>query len=389
MSYDETSRYEVDYAGRALRERAILVGTRSARMHGLQEEDILEEPTRLADTAGADIVASITQTVRRTNPATLIGRGKVTELAEAVSRHGADCVVFDSDLTPAQIGTIETEVGVKVLDRTDLILAIFARHARTRELRLQVELAQLTHLAPRLTGRWGHLSRQHGGIGARGPGESQLETDRRIVRTRITELKRRIKRIEKRSDVRKTRRMKLFNIVLVGYTNAGKSTLLNALTGSSAHVADRLFATLDALTRRVRLDSGKTVTITDTVGFIDRLPAELITSFHTTLSEAASADLLLAVTDVSRPGIEERLGAVDVTLGRIGAASQPRLIVFNKVDAVSDEQRIGAVKRRYPDAVFVSAAHGWGIDTLRSVVDGAASGNRTNGYPARYTRQSS
>jgi GTP-binding protein HflX len=364
-------------------DRAILVGVdRGGRTWPL--EDSLAELERLADTAGARIVGTVTQKTHSPDSRTFVGKGKAEELAELARSTGATTVVFDDDLTPSQQANLEDVVGpeTRVLDRTALILEIFAMHAVSREGKLQVDLAQLEYVLPRLRGMWGHLmaERLGGGRGTRfGAGESQLESDRRLTRRRISELKRELKHVAgERSVQRKARaRSGIYRVSLVGYTNAGKSTLLNALTGSTVLVADQLFATLDATTRTLELPEGRKITLTDTVGFIHKLPHGLVEAFKSTLDETREADLLLHVTDASGEQLREQMDAVSVVLGEIGVADRPQLVVHNKIDLLSVQDR-AMLSAKSPGAVVVSAATGEGLETLRErIAAEAARGSRT------------
>lgn len=346
-------------------ERAVLVGLDQ----GNDPERSLDELARLAETAGARPVASILQRRSKPAPASYLGRGKVDEVRRATEAHAADVVLIDEELTPVQQRTLEDELGVKVLDRSALVLDIFAQRARSREGRLQVELAQMTYMLPRLTGRGVWLSRLGGGIGTRGPGETKLEVDRRRVRARITELQREIDAIQRHRGRQRLPRKDaaVAQIALVGYTNAGKSTLLNALTGAHAFVEDRLFATLDPTVRRLTLPNRRVVVLADTVGFIQRLPTQLIAAFRGTLEEVVHADMLLRVVDASHPDWPAQMRVVHDVLASIGAAEHPELTVFNKADRLLP----GAVRRlqaEYPDAVIVSAARGEGLAALTAAL---------------------
>ena len=349
-------------------ERAVLVGhaSQDRRARGLERS--LGELGLLADTAGARVMGEIVQRRGPVHPATFIGKGKVSELKELAAEHDADLVIFDDDLSPAQVRNLEKALERKVIDRSELILDIFARRARTRESRLQVELAQLEYTLPRLTGMWKHLERQAGGIGTRGPGETQLETDRRLVRERIARLKNELRGVERERETQRRRRRGEFRAALVGYTNAGKSTLFNALTRASVFVEDRLFATLDATTRQMVSPDREVALVTDTVGFIRKLPHHLVASFHSTLVEAIEADLLLHVVDAYDPGLTERIEAVDMVLEQIGARPRETRLVFNKVDLVRDEDALGALRIEHPSSFQVSARTGHGIDVLRRAI---------------------
>lgn len=364
-------------------DRALLVGVdRGGRTWPVEEN--LAELARLADTAGAIIVGTITQKLHAPDPRTFVGKGKADQIAATARELAATCVIFDDDLTPSQQANLEDHVGpdARVLDRTALILDIFALHAVSREGKLQVELAQLEYVLPRLRGMWGHLmaERLGGGRGARfGAGESQLETDRRLTRRRISELRRELKNVASERQVQRKARARsgVYRVSLVGYTNAGKSTLLRALTGADVLVADQLFATLDATTRTTELPEGRKVTITDTVGFINKLPHGLVEAFKSTLDETRESDLLLHVVDASHPQAREQMVAVDEVLGEMGVDDKPLLLVFNKADLLSDDD-LTSLRARHREPLVVSAATGEGIDALRErVAVEAARGDRT------------
>ena len=350
-------------------ERAVLValsvGARS-RPGALAS---VEELGQLAQSAGAKVVSTVVQERARRDPATLIGRGKAAEVAALCEAAGADVVVFDEELSPAQQRNVEEAVGRKTVDRTQLILDIFARRARTREGRLQVELAQLDYLLPRLAGKGILLSRLGGGIGTRGPGETKLETDRRRIRQRIQSIRRDIERVRRERATRRDARARRESpvVALVGYTNAGKSTLFNALTRSDAAVSSQLFMTLDPLVRKVRLGGGRELLLVDTVGFIRKLPHQLVAAFRATLEEVKNADLLLHVVDASTPGVEERESAVLAVLREIGAGERPQLLVFNKSDRRASG-RAEMLVAGHGDAVAVSARSGEGLPGLIEAV---------------------
>jgi len=339
--------------------------------------DRLEELWRLADTAGAGVVATMTQRRRAIHPGTYIGRGKVDELRALAQAERANVIIFDNDLTPAQVRNLESATAVKTIDRSELILDIFASRARTHEARLQVELAQLEYTFPRLKRMWTHLSRMEGGIGTRGPGETQLETDRRIVRRRIQDLKARLDRIDARKEREVRSRRDQLTVGLVGYTNAGKSSLLNALTGARAYVEDILFATLDTRTRTWPLPHGLTALLSDTVGFIRDLPHHLVASFKATLEEAVHAGLLLHVVDASTEHVRADLAAVATVLEEIGCSQKPQLVVLNKVDLVTDPLHLDLLERGCPGAVATSAKTGAGLDRLAAVVTERLAGPET------------
>ena len=351
-----------------VRERAVLVGVHFAARAG-QPADYadLDELERLAKTAGAEVLSRVEQRRERPDSASLIGSGKAEQLRLLCEDLQSDLVIFDNDLAPAQARNLEKLLGRRVLDRTELILDIFVRHARTQQARLQVELAQYEYLLPRLTRMWKHLERQAGGIGTRGPGESQIETDRRIIRRRVAQLRRDLQRIERRMMTQHKQRQSEYRVALVGYTNAGKSSLMNRIARADVYVKDELFATLDATTRRVESPGAPAFLLTDTVGFIRKLPHHLVESFRATLSEAHDADLLLHVVDVS---CEDPIGmklAVDRVLEEIGAGLQPTQIVLNKIDLVGPE-RLHELQVEFPKSIAASAQSGDGIeDLLRAV----------------------
>lgn len=349
----------------------MLVSAPSKRGHARhQSEEHLEELARLADTAGAIVVGRLTQPLDRPHPATYLGSGKVEELKLRINELGATLVIFDDELTPAQGKNVEAIVGTRVMDRAELILDIFATRARSSEARMQVELAQLQYLLPRLTRMWTHLEKFRGGIGVRGPGETQLETDRRLIQHRIRVLKERLGDVERAREVQREGRKSHYRVALVGYTNAGKSSILRQMAHDvEVFVEDRLFATLDPLTREVDVGDGYTVLLTDTVGFIRKLPHHLVASFRATLSEAKEADLLLHVIDASHPVWEEQRDVVDGVLADLGLADQPKLYIMNKMDLLPPEEA-AAVRERVanliPNSLFVSAIEPGGLDVLRA-----------------------
>ena len=353
---------------REKREQAILVGVALPFQSKWQVEELLHELALLTETAGADVVERVIQERQRIDPAYYIGRGKAEFLATLVREHTADLVIFDDDLTPAQVKNLEKSIGVKIIDRSGLILDIFARRARTKEAKTQVELAQLRYLLPRLTRQWTHLSRQQGGIGTRGPGETQLEVDRRRLRERIAKLCKALKKIDVGRRVRRAGRKDFVRVALVGYTNSGKSTLLNALTKAEVFTEDQLFATLDATTRLAHLENGEHVLLTDTVGFLRKLPHHLVASFKGTLEEAVEADLLLHIVDVSHPHFEEQMVAVREVLDELDILEKPCLLVYNKIDRLNGTALLGRLEKDHPNSVAVSALKGDGLDTLKTKI---------------------
>ena len=330
--------------------------------------DPLDELRGLATTAGALVVGGLCQRRLKINPATYIGKGKVEELIEQVQAADADVILFDNDLSPPQIRNLEKAAKVKVLDRSELILDIFATRARTAESRLQVELAQLEYALPRLRQMWSHLGRAAAGIGTRGPGETQLEEDRRLVDLRIRDLKARLHEVQARKEREVAGRREEHTVSLVGYTNAGKSTLMNALTGAGVYVENKLFSTLDTRTRQWHIKDWGRVLLSDTVGFIRDLPHHLIASFKATLEEARQARLLLHVVDASNPLAEEQIKAVAKVLEELGCKDKPTLLVLNKVDRVADPSLVQVLQSHHPRAVAISAATGRGLEELQDAV---------------------
>jgi GTPase len=368
---------EVEY--RSLRlEQVVLIGVWAEGSLASAENSLLEL-SRLAETAGSEVLDGLIQRRGKPDPATYVGAGKAAELADIVASVGADTVICDGELSPSQLNRLEGIVKVKVIDRTALILDIFAQHARSREGKAQVELAQLSYMLPRLRG-WGEsLSRQAGGrvaggggIGTRGPGETKIETDRRRLRARMAKLRREIAGMAVSRDVQRDRRRRrdVPSVVIAGYTNAGKSSLLNRLTGAGVLVEDALFATLDPAVRRARTASGRPLTLTDTVGFVRHLPHQLVEAFRSTLEETADADLILHVVDGSDPDPEAQITAVRDVLAEIGAAEVPELIVINKSDA-ADPIVVERLRHREKNCVLISARTGAGLDELRDVLEEA------------------
>jgi GTPase len=337
--------------------------------------DPLDELAGLAKTAGSTVAGSLIQRREKPDSTTYLGKGKVEELKQFVASRKADVVIFDNELSAAQTRNLEKEIGVKVLDRTELILDIFASNAQTYESRLAVELAQLEYSLPRLKRMWTHLSRIKNGIGMRGPGEKQLEVDRRLVEKRIHDLKDELSGVHRRKEREVAARYDRLTVSLVGYTNAGKSTLMNTLTGADVLAVNKLFATLDTRTRRWQLPSWGPVLLSDTVGFIRDLPHGLIASFKATLEEARRADLLLHVADASNPAVMEQIAAVYDVLEEIGIEAKDTVLVLNKIDCLDAPDRVGSLLARYPNAIAISARTGLGIDKLMHAVSDAMSRN--------------
>lgn len=350
------------------KERVALIGVYGQDVYKEQAEEYLEELALLADTADGITIEKFLQNKEHPDPQTYIGRGKLEELRDFSSDNEIDALIFDDDLSATQARNIEEVTKVKVLDRSNLILDIFASRAKTSAAKTQVELAQLQYLLPRLTRYWTHLSRQKGGIGTKGPGETQIETDRRLVGQRIAVLKEKLQKLDKQRQTQRKRRSEQLRFSLVGYTNAGKSSLMNAMTDTGVFAEDRLFATLDSTVRKLEL-STESVLLSDTVGFIRKLPHNLIESFKTTLDEIRESDVLIHVVDASSNLFREYIETVEETLKEIDADIRDVIYVFNKVDKVQDAERIATIKGEYPDAVFTSAIRGIGMKQLREKME--------------------
>ncbi len=346
------------------REKAIAV---SVQKKGSDRETALEhldELEFLAETAGAEVIEKIYQEPDKPNPAMLLGKGKIAEVKVTIEDEDVSVIIFDNDLTPAQARNLENSLKIKVLDRSGLILDIFAKRAKTLQAITQVELAQNEYLLPRLTRMWTHLSKQYGGVGTKGPGETQIETDRRLLRTRIQTLKRKLEDIETQQEQQRKGRKNLPRFALVGYTNAGKSTLMNRLTESDVYVKDELFATLDSTVRAFELPGGRKAILSDTVGFIRKLPAHLVASFRSTLAEAKEADVILHVVDVSHPYFREQMQVVDETLEKLRIDDKPRIEILNKIDLIQDSEEFLAVKSEFRHAIMISASRGINVNSL-------------------------
>lgn len=346
------------------KERAIVVCLKLPNVGRATVDDHLKELIFLADTAGSEVIHRVIQEKERIESATFVGSGKADEIAQLAIDEKIDLVIFDDDLSHTQLRNLEKVIKCKIIDRSGLILDIFASRAKTKEAMTQVELAQLQYMLPRLTRQWTHLSKQYGGIGTKGPGETQIETDRRAIRSRIKLLKEKLKLIEKEREVQRKGRKEFIRFALVGYTNVGKSTLMNTLSGADVFVENRLFATLDTTVRTINLNDQK-VLISDTVGFIRKLPAHLIASFKSTLAEVVEADILLHIVDVSHPMFEDQIQTVRATIDDLGVNTKLSIMVFNKIDMVKDRTILNELKKKYPDSVAISAARSININALK------------------------
>ena len=382
------------------REKAILIGILNHGQDESEVEDFLEELSFLAETAGAEPVKRFIQKLDTPNARTFVGSGKILELAQFVSENKIDIAIFDDELTPSQLRNIEDALGCRILDRTNLILDIFAQRARTSHARTQVELAQYQYLLPRLTGMWTHLERQRGGIGLRGPGETEIETDRRVIRDRISFLKDQLKKIDTQMVTQRKNRGKMIRVSLVGYTNVGKSTVMNLLSKSEVFAEDKLFATLDTTVRKVVIGNLPFL-LSDTVGFIRKLPTDLIESFKSTLDEVREADLLVHIVDISHPAFEDQIKVVNSTLKDLGVSEKPLIIVFNKIDAfsytikdeddltpvVKDNYSLSELKKTWMSAdkhhltVFISAKTKENLEELRKLLYGEVKKLHIKRYP--------
>ena len=347
-------------------EKAILAALDTRQTSREIVEEHLSELEELALTAGAETVMKLIQDRPSMDSAYYIGKGKAEELAYLVEQNSIDLVIFDDDLTPVQVRNLEKLVEKKIIDRSGLILDIFASRAKTNEAKTQVELAQLQYMLPRLTRAWTHLSKQYGGIGTKGPGETQIETDRRIIRNRISHLKEKLQKIEKQRETQSQQRKELIRITLVGYTNVGKSTLFNLLTNADVFAENKLFATLDSTTRMLDIGNKEKLLISDTVGFIRKLPPNLVASFKSTLNEVKDADIILHIIDITHPYFEDQISVVEQTLRELESDKKTMLKVFNKVDVLADKNRISYVKNKYPESIIISAQRGINISQLTS-----------------------
>lgn len=350
-------------------ERAILVAVNTRETNREIVNEHLAELQELAVTAGAETVVKVIQDRLSTDSAYYIGKGKAEELVQIAEDNNIDLLIFDDDLSPVQVRNLEKLINKKIVDRSGLILDIFASRAKSKEAKTQVELAQLQYMLPRLTRAWTHLSKQLGGIGTKGPGETQIETDRRIIRTRISLLKEKLKKIESVRETQSHNRKDFVRICLVGYTNAGKSTLFNLLTKADVFAEDKLFATLDSTTRGVDLGKSDRILLSDTVGFIRKLPTNLVASFRSTLNEVKDADIILHVVDLAHPYYEDHIKVVRDTMKDLGNDTKPVILVFNKVDAVEDKDKIALARNKYENNVVISAERGINITSLKDLIN--------------------
>ncbi len=345
-------------------EKAILISVIKKGSDRELASEHLDELELLCETAGAEVIEKYRQELDKPKIATMIGKGKVEELALSVKANEVSMVVFDDDLSPVQVRNLEKDLEVKVMDRSGVILDIFAKRARTLEAKTQVELAQNQYLLPRLTRMWTHLSKQYGGIGTKGPGETQIETDRRMIRNKITHLKKKLSEIERNQAEQRKKRSSFARFALVGYTNAGKSTLMKLISNSDVYIEDKLFATLDTTVRDFELPNGIKAILSDTVGFIRKLPPKLVASFRSTLAEAAEADVLLHVVDISNEYFKDHIQVVNETLEYLNISDKPMILVFNKTDLLEDYFGLNAVKEEFEQGVFLSAKEEKGIEAL-------------------------
>lgn len=351
-------------------ERALIVGVIHGDLDEYVIDEHLDEMELLADTAGAEVVGRITQKLNKINPAYFVGKGKAEQIISQAKELDVSLVIFDEDLSPAQTKNFETlSKNIDVIDRSTLILDIFQKHAKTKEAKTQVELAQLQYMLPRLTRMWTHLERQMGAKGTRaGAGETQIEVDRRLIGQRITKLKKELVKIDKERDTQRKGRKNSFSVSLVGYTNAGKSTLMNAITGADVYIRDQLFATLDTTIRSAKIDDEHEFLISDTVGFIRKLPHHLVASFRSTLQEVIEADLILIILDAASEQITEHHDTIISVLKDLDSDKKDKLIVLNKIDAIHEEGRVGYLKRTFPESILISAKEHLRIDTLLDAI---------------------
>ena len=345
-------------------ETALLVGLSSKKMSQVDVLLSLDELEKLVETAGGEVIEKVIQNRDHIDSTFFIGKGKAIEISEICDERDIDIIVFDDELSPVQIRNLENITKKRVTDRSAVILEIFASNARTVESKTQVELAQLEYLLPRLTRKWTHLSKQFGGLGAKGPGETQIETDRRMIKTKIAALKIKLEIIKRQKETQRKQRSNLPRLALVGYTNAGKSTIMNLLTNAGVLAQDKLFSTLDTTVRRVSLSPSREFLVSDTVGFIKKLPHHLIVSFLSTLSEAVESDILLHVVDISDVRAEDNIAVVNETLKKLNCATKPIVMIFNKIDLISNRELINYYKEKYKNSVFISAARSIGVSSF-------------------------
>ena len=354
------------------KEKALLIGVIYKKLNQLKVEEHLRELELLAKTAGAKVVGKVTQKLSRINPSYFIGTGKAEQIIKQAEELGVSLIIFDDELSPAQIKNYSNLVkDIKVIDRNALILDIFSQHAKTKEAKTQVELAQLEYMLPRLTRAWTHLERQMGGIGARaGAGETQIEVDRRLIRTRISKLKKELNKIDKERETQSKNRLNEFKVALVGYTNAGKSTLMKTISGADVLIKDQLFATLDTTIRTVKLDNSHRILLSDTVGFVRKLPHHLVASFKSTLKEVVEADLILIMLDASSNEVNDHYNTIIEVLKDLGVERCSSLIILNKIDNENVKKQMAYLKRTFPEAIFISALNKLMIDSLnKKIID--------------------
>jgi len=349
-------------------EKAILIGIEFLNNGSSPLDNNLKELNGLAETAHYNVISIVSQKLTRINAKSFIGKGKVEEVAQLVRLFSANIVIFDENLSPAQNRNLENVFKCRVIDRSWLILEIFGNHARTREAKAQVELASLKYALPRLTKMWGHLSRQRGGIGMKDVGETQIQLDRRLIRDRITKLDRKLKQIDLEKKTQRKNRRDIYKVALVGYTNAGKSTLMNQLTGAETLVENKLFATLDSTIRKIKKNFPYPVVLSDTVGSIDKLPHDLIASFKSTLDEVRDANLLIRMVDISDPNAKRQIQSTNNVINELGVENTDSLLVFNKVDKINAPEILGSELQRHPKAIIISSKNGTGLDVLRNAI---------------------
>ena len=368
MNRETQNNKKVSKNKKDIREKAILIGVDFFNNGSSPLDNNLKELNGLAETAHYNVIAVVSQKLTRINPKSFIGKGKVEEVAQLIQQFSAGIVIFDENLSPAQNRNLENIFKCRVIDRSWLILEIFGNHARTREAKAQVELASLKYALPRLTKMWGHLSRQRGGIGMKDVGETQIQLDRRLIRDRITKLDRKLKQIDLEKKTQRKNRRDIYKVALVGYTNAGKSTLMNHLTGADTLVENKLFATLDSTIRKIKKNFPYPVVLSDTVGLIDKLPHDLIASFKSTLDEVRDANLLIRMVDISDLNAKRQIQTTDNVINTLGVENTDSLLVFNKADKINDPGILELELRRHPEAIIISSKNGTGLDVLRNAI---------------------